>query len=273
MVRFSPLAYRYLLGDAPTEAARLRFQARLWDPTATALFDRLGVRPGWKALEIGPGQGSLHLELRRRIRGPVDAVEPSAAFRRRLAVLARRDGFGEGQIWADHLIDARLPRRHYDLIFARWVFLFLPQPERHVRTLAAALKPGGRLAIQDYRRETLSLIPTPPDWSAFLEADAAFFRTQGGDVSIGARLPTLMEKAGLDVTDTTATIRTGHPGSPVWTWLSTYFFGVMDQLAELPPFTPAAAGRLRRHWRRAADRPSSLLISPAVIDVVGVKRR
>ena len=76
--------YRYLLGDARTEAARLRAQARLWDPTAHALFDRLRIRPGWKVLEIGPGQGSLHLELRRRVRGAVDAVEPSAAFRARL---------------------------------------------------------------------------------------------------------------------------------------------------------------------------------------------
>ncbi len=50
--------YRYLLGDSGGEAARLRAQARLWDPTVSALFDRLGVRRGWKILEVGPGQGS-----------------------------------------------------------------------------------------------------------------------------------------------------------------------------------------------------------------------
>lgn len=45
--------YRYLLGDSRGEAARLRFQAKLWDPVSHALFDRLGVKPGWKVLEIG----------------------------------------------------------------------------------------------------------------------------------------------------------------------------------------------------------------------------
>jgi hypothetical protein len=72
--------YRYLLGDSPGEAVRLRAQARLWDPLAFALFDRLKVRPGWKVLEVGPGQGSLHVELRRRLRGPLDAVERYAAL-------------------------------------------------------------------------------------------------------------------------------------------------------------------------------------------------
>jgi SAM-dependent methyltransferase len=265
--------YRYLLGDAQAEAARLRFQARLWDPTAVALFDRLRVRRGWKVLEIGPGQGSLNMELRRRVRGPVDIVEPSARFRSRLAALARRDGLGQGQRWDLNLADAPLPRSHYDLIFARWVFLFLPNPEQHVKKLVAALRPGGVLAIEDYRRETLAMIPTPPDWDSFMAADAAFFLSQGGDVSVGGRLPALFEGAGLTVTDTRATIKTGHPGSPVWTWLSTYFLGVMDQLAGYRPFTPAAAARLRRHWLAASRKTMPLLISPAVIDVVGRKRR
>jgi SAM-dependent methyltransferase len=265
--------YRYLLGDTRTEASRLRAQARLWDPTALALFDRLGVARGWRVLELGPGQGSLHLELRRRVQQPIDAVEPSPAFTRRLRSLCARDGFGQGRIWQSTLADAALPRDHYDLVFARWVFLFLPRPETHVRTLAASLKPGGLLAIQDYHRDTFVMIPTPKEWAAFLRADHAFFASQGGDASIAGRLPEIYEQIGLNVVDVFPNIKTGHPASPVWTWISTYFFGVMDRLAAFPPFTPAQAARLRKHWLAAAERPASLLIAPAVIDVVGRRPR
>ncbi|HEY7186788.1 MAG TPA: class I SAM-dependent methyltransferase [Vicinamibacterales bacterium] len=265
-------SYRYLLGDHLREAARLRAQARLWDPHAFALFDRLGVRRGWRVLEIGPGQGSLHVELRRRVRGPVDAVEPSAVFRRRLRQLAVRDGFGAGTIWETTLAETKLPRAAYDLIFARWVFLFLPEPEQHVRQLVSALKPGGVLAIEDYRRETMSMIPCPPEWAAFMAADAAFFATQGGDASIAGRLPRMFERAGLEVIDITPTIKTGHPGSPVWNWLSTYFLGVMDQLGRLRPLTPAGAKSLTRQWIANGRKPTSLLVGPALIDVVGRKR-
>ena len=267
-------SYTYLLGDSTTEASRLGAQARLWDPTAHALFDRLKVRRGTRVLEIGPGAGSLQRELRRRVRGPVDAVEPSETFARALDRLAARDGFGHGQVWRANLSSVRLPRARYDVIFARWVFLFLPDPAAHVRQLARALRPGGVLAIEDYQRETLRMIPPPAAWDRFLAADRAFFETQGGDASIGARLPALYTQAGLELVDVTPTVKSGHPGSPVWNWLSAYFLdGVIDRLAGLANFTRGDARQLTRDWVAASKQPASLLMGPALIDVVGRKRK
>jgi len=152
--------YTYLLGDRRREAVRLRAQARLWDPVSTALFDRLGVSAGWRVLKIGPGAGSLHLELRRRVRGPIDAVERSPVFASALARRTRGDRFGAGTIWQSDLIDAPLPRAHYDLIFARWVFLFLPNPEAHMKKLARALRPGGRIVNIDFHARELPVGPS-----------------------------------------------------------------------------------------------------------------
>ena len=115
-------------------------------------------------------------------------------------------------------------------------------------------------------------MPRPPEWFDFLAADRAFFASEGGDVSIGGRLPDLYRRAGLETVDTNVTIKTGTPGSPVWRWLTTYFMGVMDQLGTFPPFTAPAAARLRRQWKAAERHRTSLLISPAVLDIVGRKR-
>lgn len=263
--------FQYLLGDTPRERARLAFQAKLWDPVSHALFDRIGVGRGWKVLEVGPGQGSLHLELRRRVHAPVDVVERSPVFAARLARLCRRDGLGPDRVWQMDLIDAPLPRTEYDLIFVRWVFLFLPDPEAHVKKLVRALKPGGILAIQDYYRETLSLVPRPEEWTRFILADLAFFASQGGYASIGGYLPQMYRRAGLKVEDINVTVKSGRPGSAVWTWLSTYFLGVLDRYAKFPPFTTGDAKRLRGHWLAASREPTSLLIAPALLDVVGRK--
>jgi ubiquinone/menaquinone biosynthesis C-methylase UbiE len=265
--------YKYLLGDTRREASRLRFQARLWDPVSRDLFDRIGVRRGWKVLEVGPGQGSLLLELRRRAGGPVDVVERSPVFAARLTRACRRDGLGAGRLWQGDLVEAALPREAYDLIFVRWVFLFLPNPDTHIRQLARALKPGGLLAIQDYHRETLAMVPRPAEWTRFVQADLAFFASQGGDASIGGRLPLMYRRAGLEIDDIRVTIKSGRPGSAVWHWLSTYFLGVLDRYAKSPPFTARDARRLRRHWVAASREKTSLLIGPALLDVVGRKPR
>lgn len=263
--------YNYLLGDSKVEAERLKRQSRVWDPIAHALFDRLGVKPGWKVLEVGPGRGSLHLELRRRVRGPIDAVERSPVFAETLAAACKRDRLGEGQRWTCDLMDAELPRGHYDLIFARWVFLFLPQPREHIRKLARALKPGGLLAIEDYHRETLALLPKLDHWDDFMIADRKFFASEGGDVSIASKLPGYFEEAGLKTIDIRPNFKTGNPGSDVWGWVSDYFLGILDRYAQHPPLTPEKTRAIRSQWLRAAKRPTSVLIGPTVVDVVGRK--
>jgi hypothetical protein len=119
----------------------------------------------------------------------------------------------------------------------------------------------------------MRMVPEPPEWENFLKADGAFFESQGGDVNIGARLPQLYATAGLDVIDITPTTKVGRPGNAEWKWLTTYFLGVLPRYAAFHPFTPAQAESLRRHWLACAKRKTSLLISPTVLDVVGVRRR
>ncbi len=266
--------FEYVLGDHAREAARLRAQAKLWDPVSHALFDRIGVRRGWTVLEVGPGQGSLHMELRRRVGGTVDAVERSAAFASKLERLVRKDGLGPSRIFFSDLIDADLPANTYDLIFARWVFLFLPDPAAHVKLLARALKPGGVLAIQDYHRDTFMLVPRPERWDDFITADRAFFASQGGNVSIGVRLPAMMQAAGLRMSGIEQTTKAGHPGSATWNWVTNYMLSVVDRLDHRSPsFDRRAALGLKKAWLEAGENPSTLLIAPCVLDVVAKKPR
>jgi SAM-dependent methyltransferase len=280
------MVQEYLLGDSNPERARLAAQAALWDPVSHALFDRLGVGrtlpapklaegsgPPLRVLELGPGAGSLNLELRRRVHGPVDIVEQSPLFVEQLKEQWRQDGLGEGRAWNTRILDADLPDDHYDLIFARWVFLFLVDPAAHLRKLARALKPGGRIAIQDYYRNTFCLVPTPPDWPAMIEADLMFFAGSGSDPNVGAHAPLLFPDAGLELVDLAPHTKTGHPGSAVWNWLTTYFLGILETYATLGPLTPEAAARIRTAWESAARNPHSLLIGPTVLDVVGRRSR
>jgi hypothetical protein len=137
-----PKSYTYLLGDSRTEAARLRAQARLWDPTAHALFDRLKIRRGTRVLEIGPGAGSLHRELRRRVRGP-STPWSHRSVRPRHRTPGRADGVGHGQIWRVNLATCRLPRGTTDVNLRP---LGVPVPAgasgAHVRSSPAASRPA-----------------------------------------------------------------------------------------------------------------------------------
>ena len=160
----------------------------------------------------------------------------------------------------------------YDLIYARWVFCFLPDPELHIRELAEALKPGGLLAIQDYaHRESFALFPRPAEWVDFLVADRAMFGAYGGDISIGGQLPMLYRRAGLELVDVALTLMSGASGSPVWEWLFSYFGSVRERIGSTPPMDAAKAVGLWHAWCAAAADRHAFVVAPTVVDVVGRK--
>lgn len=266
----------YILGDSSFEVRRLAFQAEVWRDVTEALFDRLGVGPGWKVLEAGAGTGTVLFPLARRVAGKggeAHAVERSPKYAAYLRAKARRLEASNITVFEADLLDAPLKPASYDLVFARWVFLFLPDPLAHLRRLARALKPGGLLAIEDYHRGSLAMYPPLPSWPLLVKADREWFRRNGGDIDAGARMVKLMRKAGLSLVEVKANQKTGRPGEPPWVWAETYFLGYLEQMARCRPFTPARAARFKREWLAAKKDPDSLFISPTVLDVVGRKPR
>ena len=79
---------------------------------------------------------------------------------------------------------ARLARYHDDVdsAFQGWNDIWLHPSFRawNIEEYLARI-PCGILAIQDYHRETLAMVPRPPEWDRFFAADLAFFASQGGD--------------------------------------------------------------------------------------------
>lgn len=167
------------------------------------------------------------------------------------------------------LMDADLPAGTYDLVYARWVFCFLPNPEAGIGALADALAPGGVMAIQDYsHRASFSVYPRPQDWSDFLEADRRFFAAEGGDIDVGGRLPESCERAGLEVVDVTPIHTCGRPDSLVWRWLWEYAQSVQDTLAGIAPLDARKMDRLMHEWSVAAENRWSFVTAPTLVDVV-----
>jgi SAM-dependent methyltransferase len=261
----------YLLGVNPVELDRLRFQHSVWKGVTDRFFDRLGVGKGWKCLDVGAGPGFVAIDLRERVGagGEVVALEPSEMYLHHFGEEVRRRGWSNVHCVQGTAETASLPPHSFDLVFARWVIGFVPDPERFLTQLFATLRPGGVIALQDYVYEGLSLHPMGGPFDQMADAVRAYWRIGGGDPYIAARIPHFFRKHGLHLVDYTPTCLAGGPDSAVFEWAHRFFQAHTQVMVDKGIVTQAKGDAMWSDWLTHKANPDTVFISPIVVDMAG----
>jgi SAM-dependent methyltransferase len=199
---------------------RLGLLAQLLDAGTFRLLEALGVEPGWRCLEVGAGSGSVSDWLCDRVApgGSVLSVDLDTT------VLVERERTGL-QVRTHDLLRDELPEREFDLVSARLLLAWLPDPELGLRRMLAALRPGGRVLLEEM--DFVSIAPDPqldPDSRALFARvidahNAVLAESHSFDPFYGRRLAGELARAGL--VDTASEGRAwiwsgGEAGGRVW---------------------------------------------------------
>lgn len=129
-------------------AARQALDAQI-GPLGEAAMDAARVAPGERVLDVGCGCGATSLELARRVgpTGRVVGIDVSTPMLEVAGEAARRAGLDRlSFVNADAQVHPFAPGS-FDLVFSRFGVMFFADPVAAFRNLAAALRPGGRLAF------------------------------------------------------------------------------------------------------------------------------
>ncbi len=85
-----------------------------------------------------------------------------------------------------------------DLAYARMLLSHLTDPPRMLARMAAAVKPGGYVIVEDVHFAGCFTEPACAAYDRWVGWFTEAVRRTGGDLNIGARLPELLRGAGLD---------------------------------------------------------------------------
>jgi hypothetical protein len=160
----------------------------------------------------------------------------------------------------------------FDLVFARWVLSFLPEPGDVVARLANSLSEGGAFAFQDYNHEGISLFPESEGFRAVVRATRAMYAQSGGDTWVAGRTASIFRTAGLETDSVVGNVICGRPGSPAFYWAGLffpYFSGAMEQKGLL---SAEERQRFLAEWAERERDPDAMFFSPIVVDAIGRKR-
>lgn len=190
---------RYLLDHDP-EAGDLRLgvKERIQDPTTIEHLEAIGVAPGWSCLEVGAGRGSIADWLCRRV-GPAGRVVATDAD---VKLLGRLD-HAHLEVRRHDLATDGLERDAFDLVHAREVLVHVAQREAVLEKLAAAVKPGGWIFLEEPDVVTDAPDPGAPEpqrrlYAEVVDAIYGFLAGQGLDLHLGSRLPGLLHALGFE---------------------------------------------------------------------------
>jgi SAM-dependent methyltransferase len=120
-------------------------QIRAWLRRATdAMLDMAGIRHGDRVLDVAAGAGDQTLDIAARVgpRGAVLATDLSPAILELARANALRSGFGNVETRVADGEDLGLDDAAFDVAVCRLGLMFFPDPERGLRQMHRALKPG-----------------------------------------------------------------------------------------------------------------------------------
>jgi len=180
----------YLHGTSAAEQGRLSLLNRLLNEAA---MKELAIRPGESIVDFGCGLAQLSLDMARasgaRLVG-IERSEEQLARAERHELLDLRRGDVSDPPLRDHEWGS------FDLAHARFVLEHVRDPLTVVRHMVRAVRPGGRVVLQDDDHDVFRCWPEPAGFGALWRAFQRSYDRIGCDPYIGRRLVSLLHEAG-----------------------------------------------------------------------------
>jgi SAM-dependent methyltransferase len=256
---------QYLHGTAPDEQDRLGLMNELLNANS---LREMHLSPGERVLDVGCGLGQLSRDMARQVSlsGAVVAIERSGeqlAVARHLAAEANEErpvDFRAGP--AEQLPLTAAEWGTFDVAHARFLLEHVPDPVAVVLQMLRAVRPGGRIILEDDPHDTLRLWPDPPGFRHLWQSYMRTYDRLGNDPFTGHRLVAILVQAGAEPTRNSWPFFGACAGQPELLLghvdnLVRILEGVRDQILALGEFEPATFDACIRSIRDWAHRPDA----------------
>ena len=216
----------YLFDQAwADEKRRLDALGALYDPFTFEHLSRAGVASGARCLEVGGGSGTVARWMAEQV-GPTGHVVATDLDVRFLAPLAEQ-GI---EVRRHDIASDPLEEHAFDVVHARAVLQHVPARAHALARMAAAVRPGGTLVVEDIVQPHPATSPPLPVWGRILDAMTAGLRAAGADPFYGLSLPDAFAALGLDAVRAEGRVAVMRSGTPSIEFVALSVRQVRDRL-------------------------------------------
>lgn len=194
----APTTERYVIRGGKRGYDRLLLLAQDRWPDTLALFQRAGIAPGMRCLDLGCGGGAVTVEMARLVApgGSATGVDMDSVkldLARQAAAERHLDN-----------VDFRVVNAHawnepgaYDVVFSRFLLQHLKDPIGLLRRMWAGVRPGGCLIVEDADFDGWCCYPPNEGLDFFKRVYSETLHRNGGDPFIGRKLLSYFIELGI----------------------------------------------------------------------------
>ncbi len=266
-------ANNYLLAGGSAELERLRLQARVWEPEAETMLDRIGVQPGWKCIDLGCGAMGILGPLSRRVgsQGHVIGVDTDAKQLAAARDFIHENKFDNVEILELDAYHTNMPYESFDFTHVRFVFAPVGRDEELVREMLALTRPGGVVAIEEPDATSWNCYPTHPAWARLKGAILSAFERGGGDFNAGQRTFGMLRHAGLDDIQIRAAVVALQDKHPYKRLPIQFATSLRKRILDAGILSESELDSALAECEQVADDPETIVLSFVVTQVWGRK--
>jgi serine phosphatase RsbU (regulator of sigma subunit)/SAM-dependent methyltransferase len=231
MKRMNSKGGKYIHGTDPDEQRRL---SKLNDLLNERSLQGMDIHLGDRILDVGCGLGQLTRAMARKAGS--DGVVVGVDESREQIDEAKRQATAAGE---EELVEIRvgsaaeLPLADdewgtFDIAHARFLLEHVRNPEAVVESMFRAVRPGGRVIVEDDDHDVLRLSPEVEGFEELWRGYIEMYRALGCDPYIGRRLVSLLRDAGAVSTRNDWKFFGGCFGAPMFETLVANFAGIID---------------------------------------------
>ena len=188
----------YAIAGGAEGKARLKILSRVMQPYTQNFFQHLEITTGMHCLDIGCGGGDVTFELANLVgeKGLVVGLELDEAIVRLIQQDCQQLGWTNVQFKVADALSLDEENK-YDLAYTRFLLTHLSEPQKAIELMKMALKPGGRIAIEDLEFAGHFCYPKHSAFDRYIELYQQVVQNKGGDPEIGLKLPGMLKKVGF----------------------------------------------------------------------------
>ncbi len=189
----------YLLGGSDTELKRLTYQSMLFKNETRTTLKLAGIKQGMKCLDLGCGLGDVSFMMSKLVgpKGSVVGLDANENLIKLCVERAKKNHTRNVTFAVGDVYDTKLKKNSFDLIFSRFLFQHLKEPERAINEMVSLARKDGIIAAEELDHGSWISYPPIASMERLRQVYVNLLKMGGADELLGRKLYNFFCMAGL----------------------------------------------------------------------------